>query len=104
MSNNQSQQSSSELENFQGNNNTVPENLPGIPSNQLQQSLSELESDQNNNKSAPENPPATPIEHRTNCMLNSGNQLQQSSSELETLREQMNRNKLQKYLPKQLNN
>ncbi|MGD1806895.1 hypothetical protein ACP6PL_15845 [Dapis sp. BLCC M126] len=83
MSDNQSQQSSSELESGQGNNNTVPKNL--------------LESDKGNDKSAPEDPPATPIHQRTDCSLNSGNQLQQSSSELESLKlEQLNRSKLQK--------
>ena len=75
-----------------------------MSNNQSQQSSSELENCQANNKSAPKNPPATPIKQRTNCTLNSYNQLQQSSSELETQLEQLNRNKLQKYLPKQLNN
>ncbi|MGK7921818.1 MAG: hypothetical protein AB4080_17630 [Trichodesmium sp.] len=49
MSNNQSQQSSSELESSQGNNSSPPKNLP--------------------DKSAPENPPATPVELRTNAAI-----------------------------------
>ncbi|MDY7006964.1 MAG: hypothetical protein SWX82_24315 [Cyanobacteriota bacterium] len=97
MSDNQSQQSSSESESSQGNNKSPPENLPPTLSNQSQQSLSKLKSGWVNNKNAPENPPATPRYQRTKAICDSqvkqriidmndslGNQSKQYLSELES--------------------